>query len=69
MTSVDLLDTQSSNVPTTPLPLAKFIPIGQWNRSKYREVRHLTDPLALKLVRNGTKVALTGSLMVFVMGL
>ena len=31
------------------------------NRKKY--VRHLTDPLALKLVRNGTKVSLTGSLM------
>ena len=53
----------------TPLPLPEFVPIGQWNRFKQREVRHLTDPLALKLVCNGTKVSLTGSLMGFVMGL
>ena len=52
----------------TPLPLPEFFPIGQWNRFK-AEVRHLTDPLALKLVRNGTKVPLMGSLMGFVMGL
>ena len=39
----------------TQLPLPEFFPIGQWNRFKLREVRHLTDPLALKLVRNGTK--------------
>ena len=44
----------------TPLRLPEFFPIGQWNRFKQREVRHLTDPLALKLVHNGTKVFLTG---------
>ena len=44
----------------TPLQLPKFFPIGQWNRFKWKEVRHLTDPLALKLVRNGTKVPLRG---------
>ena len=38
----------------TPLPLPEFFPIGQWNRFKKTEVRHLTDPLALKLVLNGT---------------
>ena len=53
----------------TPLPLPEFFPIGQWNRFKQREVRHLTEPLALKLVQKGTKVSLTGSLMRFVMGL
>ena len=47
----------------TPLPLPEFFPIGQWNRFKKREIRHLTDPLALELVCNGTKVSLTGSLM------
>ena len=49
----------------TPLPLPEFFPIGQWNRFKLREVRHLTDPLALKLVRNGTKVSLMGAVMLF----
>ena len=53
----------------TPLRLPEFFPIGQWNRFESTEVRHLTDPLALKLVRNGTKVSLRGPLMVFVMGL
>ena len=53
----------------TPLPLPEFFPIGQWNRFKLTEVRHLTDQLALKLVRNGTKVSLTGSLMGFLKGL
>ena len=52
----------------TPLPLPEFFPIGQWNRFKSTEVDHLIDPLALKLVRNGTKVFLTGSLMGFVTG-
>ena len=52
----------------TPLRLPKLFPIGQWNRFKKEEVCHLTDQLALKLVRNGTKVPLTGSLMGFVMG-
>ena len=52
----------------TPLRLPEFIPIGQWNRFKWTEVRHLTDPLALKLVRNGTKVSLMRSTMGFVMG-
>ena len=47
----------------TPLRVPEFFPIGQRNRFKKREARHLTDPLALKLVRNGTKVSLTGSLM------
>ena len=36
----------------TPLGLPEFFPIGQWNRFKQTEVRHLTDPLALKLVHN-----------------
>ena len=53
----------------TPLRLPDFFHIGQWNRFKYTEVCHLTDPLALKSVRNGTKVSLMGSLMGFVMGL
>ena len=52
----------------TPLPLPEFFPIGQWNRFKKTESRNLTDPLALKLVRNGTKVSLMWSLMGFVMG-
>ena len=37
----------------TPLRLPEFFPIGQWNRFEQTEVRHLTDPLALKLVHNG----------------
>ena len=53
----------------TPLQLQTFLPNGQWNRSKKTEGRHLTDPLPFKLVRNGTKVSLMGSLMGFVMGL
>ena len=48
----------------TPLRLPEFFPIAQWNRFESTEVRHLTDPLALKLVCNGTKVSLMG----FVMG-
>ena len=50
----------------TPLQLPEIFPIGQWNRFKLTEVRHLL--LALKLVRSGTKVFLMGSLMGFVMG-
>ena len=46
------------------LRLPEFFPIGQWNRFKWTEVRHVTDPSALKLVRNGTKVSIMG----FVMG-
>ena len=53
----------------TPLRLPEFFPIGQWNRFKKTEVRHLTDPLALELIHNGTKVSLMGSLMGFVTGL
>ena len=52
----------------TPLRLPEFFHIGKWNRFKLTEVHHLTDPLALKLVGNGTKVSLMGSLMVFVTG-
>ena len=47
----------------TPLRLPEIFPIGQWTEIKLTEVRHLTDSLALKLVRNGTKVSLMGSLM------
>jgi len=48
----------------TPLRLPEFFPIGQWNRFEQTEVRHLTNPLALKfplkLVSNGNKVSLMG---------
>ena len=49
----------------TPLRLPEFFPIGQWNRFKKTEVRHLTNQLALKLDRNGTKVSLMGAVMLF----
>ena len=58
--------TVCSNVPTNPITITRIFP--HWPMGQ-REVRHLTDPLALKLVRNGTEVSLMGSLMGFVMGL
>ena len=47
----------------TPLRLPEFFSIGQRNRFEQTEVRHLTDPLALKWVCNGTEVPLMGFLM------
>ena len=52
--SICLLAVMARTYLQTPLRLPEFFPIGQWNLFKYTEVRHLTDPLALKLVRNGS---------------
>ena len=61
------LEVPCSNVSPNPIRLPIFFPIGQWNRLKLTEVRHLTNPLELRLVSNGTNMSLMGFIMEAVM--